>query len=153
MSFEKCKICNKLIYPFDPKIIINESSIHKQCIKCRKCVIPYQSHIIIDGDFYHKPCPKEVNLNKNHDVNLTIMRDNISINTSYSHPYEDFNDYNNDSDYKQKFYNKFSDPWKVRNDVENNDHIVSEFGEVFSPEQIKYYKKLGYNINPDTNIH
>ena len=77
----------------------------------------------------------------------------IPINNYTSHPYQDNNNYDDDNDDKKDFYHKFSDPWKVRNDVENNGHIVSEFGEVFSQEQIKYYKKLGHNIRPDYNFH
>ena len=76
----------------------------------------------------------------------------IPIKNYMSHPYQDKNNYDDDNDYKQEFYHIFSDPWKARNDVENNGHIVSEFGEVFSPEQIKYYKKLGHNITPDVRF-
>ena len=78
----------------------------------------------------------------------------IPIKNYTSHPYQDKNNYDDDddNDYKQEFYHNFSDPWKARNDVENNGHIVSEFGEVFSPEQIKYYKKLGHNITPDVRF-
>lgn len=70
-----------------------------------------------------------------------------------SNPYQDRNNYKNDSDYKQEFYHGFSDPWKTRNDVEKNGHIVNKFGEVFSQDQVKYYQKLGHNITPDSNIH
>ena len=70
-----------------------------------------------------------------------------------SNPYQDRNNYKNNTEYKQDFYHTFSDPWKVRNDVEKNGHIVNEFGEVFSKEQIKEYKKLGHNIILDSNIH
>ena len=76
----------------------------------------------------------------------------IPIKNYMSHPYQDKNNYDDDNDYKQEFYHKFSDPWKVRNDVENNGHIVSKFGEVFSPEQIKYYKKIGHNIISDVRF-
>ena len=51
------------------------------------------------------------------------------------------------------FYNNFNDPWRVRNNVENKGHIVNKFGEVFSPEQVKNYQKLGHTIIPDRNIH
>jgi len=78
---------------------------------------------------------------------------NTSLDNYTSHPYQDRNNYDDDSDYKKDFYHKFSDPWKVRNDVENNGYTVSEFGEVFSPEQIKYYKKLGHDITPDSNFY
>ena len=76
----------------------------------------------------------------------------IPIKNYMSHPYQDKNNDNDDNDYKQEFYHNFSDPWKVRNDVENNGHIVSKFGEVFSPEQIKYYKKIGHNIISDVRF-
>ena len=42
---------------------------------------------------------------------------------------------------------------RVRNNVENKGHIVTKFGEVFSPEQVKTYQKLGHTITPDSNIH
>ncbi len=67
--------------------------------------------------------------------------------------YQDYNNYPNDSNYKQEFYHRFSDPWKVRNNVENKGHIVTNLGEVFSPEQVKTYNKLGHKITPDSNIH
>jgi hypothetical protein len=51
------------------------------------------------------------------------------------------------------FYNKFNDPWRARNYVENKGHIVNKFGEIFSPEQVKNYTKLGHTITPDSNIH
>ncbi len=92
------------------------------------------------------------NRNTEYEINY-----NTPINNYTSHPYQDNNNYDDDDDddddYKKDFYHKFSDPWKVRNDVEKNGYTVSEFGEVFSPEQIKYYKKLGHDITPDSNFH
>jgi hypothetical protein len=70
-----------------------------------------------------------------------------------TNPYIDNNNYNNDSDYKQEFYNNFSDPWKVRNNVETKGYIVNKYGEVFSPEQVSNYQKMGHTITPDNNIH
>ncbi len=100
---------------------------------------------------YSKPEKSYEDINKYNDDNSDHKQD--FYHNAYSHSYGDFNRYDNDNDYKQDFYHKFSDPWNVRNNVENNGYIVSEFGEVFSPEQIKYYKKLGYDINADSNIN
>lgn len=92
-----------------------------------------------------------LNINEN---NLKNLQYNIhSMSNRNSNPYQDRNNYENDSDYKQEFYHRFSDPWKTRNDVEKNGHIVNNFGEVFSQDQVKYYQKLGHNITPDSNIH
>jgi hypothetical protein len=88
---------------------------------------------------------------KNISSNNVDYAKSIPIKNYTSHPYQDNNKYD-DNDDKQEFYHNFSDPWKARNDVENNGHIVSEFGEVFSPEQIKYYKNLGHNITPDVRF-
>ena len=87
----------------------------------------------------------------NHNTEYKINY-NTPINNYTSHPYQDRNNYDDD-DYKKDFYHNFSDPWKVRNDVEKNGYTISEFGEVFSPEQIKYYKKFGHDITPDSNFH
>jgi hypothetical protein len=96
------------------------------------------------------------------DINdNAINKNNLKTSYNYNHtmsnynynPYQDRNNYANDTDYKQEFYHKFSDPWRVRNDVEKNGHIVNEFGEVFTKEQVKEYKKLGHNIALDSNIH
>jgi hypothetical protein len=92
-----------------------------------------------------------LNVNEN---NLKSSYNNTHTMSNYnSNPYQDRNIYANNTDYKQEFYHKFSDPWKVRNDVEKNGSIVNEFGEVFSKEQVKHYKKCGVEINPDRNIH
>ncbi len=72
---------------------------------------------------------------------------------SNSHPYQDYNNYNNDTEYKQELYHGFNDPWKARNDVEKKGHIVDTNGNIFSKEQIKIYNKLGHNIIPDSSIH
>ena len=149
----------------------------KICGLCSMPITEEQSKITLEGVTYHKPCPKEKNQKKSENtkynkpcqsINHTLASKTVqntyskpeksnvynnNNNNAYAHPYGDFNKYEDDSDYKQYFYHKFSDPWKVRNDVENNGHIVSEFGEVFSPEQIKYYKKLGYDINHDSNMY
>ena len=91
------------------------------------------------------------NISKN---NLkTSYNNNYTMSNYNSNPYQDRNNYGNNTEYKQEFYHKFSDPWKVRNGVEKNGHIVNEFGEVFSQDQVKYYQKLGHNITPDSNIH
>lgn len=86
------------------------------------------------------------NLKASHNDNYTMSNYN-------SNPYQDRNNYANNTEYKQEFYHGFSDPWKVRNDVEKNGHIVNKFGEVFSREQVKEYKKWGVDISPDNNIH
>jgi hypothetical protein len=91
------------------------------------------------------------NIRKN---NLKTSYNNNYTMSNYNYnPYQDRNNYANNTEYKQEFYHKFSEPWKVRNDVEKNGHIVNEFGEVFSQDQVKYYQKLGHNITPDSNIH
>ena len=137
----------------------------KICGLCSMPITEGQSKITLDGVTYHKPCPKVKKEKKHEDTKYNKLpvktipntyskpeKSHVYNNNAYTHSYGDFNNYEDDSDYKQDFYHNFSDPWKVRNDVENNGHIVSEFGEVFSPEQIKYYKKLGYDINPDSNM-
>ncbi len=101
---------------------------------------------LLDDNFYNT-----LNINEN---NLKSLYNNTHTMSNYnSNPYQDRNIYANNTDYKQEIYHKFSDPWKVRNDVEKNGHIVNKFGEVFSREQVKEYKKLGHNIIPDSNIH
>lgn len=97
---------------------------------------------------------RDINDNTINENYLKKSNNSIHNMSNYNtNPYQDRNNYENDSDYKKEFYHKFSDPWKVRNDVEKNRHIVNEFGEVFSEEQVKYYQKLGHNITPNTNIH
>lgn len=94
------------------------------------------------------------NNNRINENNLKKSNNNIHTMSNYnSNPYQDRNIYVNDTHYKQEFYHKFSDPWSARNDVEKNGHIVNEFGCVFSPEQVKEYKKWGVEITPDSNIH
>lgn len=94
---------------------------------------------------------KTSNINEN---NLNIPYNNNYTMSNYnSNPYQDKNIYANDTDYKREFYHKFSDPWKVRNNVEKNGHIVNDQGCVFSREQVKEYKKWGVDITPDSNIH
>jgi len=101
---------------------------------------------LLDDNFYNT-----LNVNEN---NLKSSYNNTHTMSNYnSNPYQDRNIYANNTNYKQEFYHKFSDPWKVRNDVEKNGNIVNEFGEVFSKEQVKQYKKCGVEINPDRNIH
>jgi hypothetical protein len=91
------------------------------------------------------------NISKN---NLkTSYNNNYTMSNYNSNPYQDRNNYANNTEYKQEFYHKFSDPWKVRNDVEKNGHIVNDQGCVFSKEQVKEYKKWGVEITPDSNIH
>ena len=139
MPFIRCASCNKLVYPMDPQINLAGMLYHKTCRPKNE----YKS----EDKYKDKSEDKEYY----HYTMTTTNRDN--------NPYRDCNNYHNDNDndndsgYQQEFYNRFSDPWKVRNDIEKNGHIVNEFGEVFSPEQVKYYKKLGYNITPDSNIH
>jgi hypothetical protein len=94
------------------------------------------------------------NNNRINENNLNKSKNNIHTISNYtSNPYQDRNIYANDTDYKQELYHIFSDPWSARNDVEKNGHIVNEFGCVFSPEQLKEYKKWGVEITPDCNIH
>ena len=93
------------------------------------------------------------NININENKLKPTYSNNHTLSNYNSNPYQDRNNYKNNTEYKQDFYHTFSDPWKVRNDVEKNGHIVNEFGEVFSKEQIKEYKKLGHNIILDSNIH
>ena len=102
--------------------------------------------INISKSEYNKLNKNENNLKMSYDNNYTMSNYN-------SNPYQDRNNYANNTDYKQEFYHKFSDPWSVRNNVEKNGHIVNEFGEVFSREQVKNYQKLGHTITPDSNIH
>lgn len=101
---------------------------------------------LLDDNFYNTLNKNENNLKISYDNNYTMSNYN-------SNPYQDRNNYANNTDYKQEFYHKFSDPWKIRNDVEKNGNIVNEFGEVFSQEQVKNYQKLGHTITPDSNIH
>jgi hypothetical protein len=92
-----------------------------------------------------------IRINEN---NLNKSKNNIYTSSNYtSNPYQDRNIYTDDTDYKQELYHNFSDPWNARNDVEKNGHIVNEFGCIFSPEQVKEYKKWGVEITPDCNIH
>jgi hypothetical protein len=153
---------------------------NKMCSLCRKEIYSNEPQINLAGMFYHKPCPKNKDKSEdksedkskiqvNNNIINTRIRSSILQTNNYNNdeeynyttntknrdhnPYRDWNHYDDDNDYQQDFYHRFFDPWKVRNDVENNGYIVTNYGEVFSPEQVKYYEKLGHSITPDSNIH
>jgi len=138
---KKCVLCSKMVYPMDPQINLAGMLYHKTCRQKNEDKIKIQvNNNILNTNFKQFENDEEYE----HTMNMTNRDRN---------PYRDWNNYDNDSDYQQEFYHRFSDPWKVRNDVENNGYIVTNHGEVFSPEQVKYYEKLGHNITPDSNIH
>ena len=111
---------------------------------------------LLDDNFYAtidiSESDNTLNIYENSNLKTTY-NNNHTMSNYNSNPYQDRNNYANNTEYKQEFYHKFSDPCKVRNGVEKNGHIVNEFGEVFSQDQVKYYQKLGHNIAPDSNIH
>jgi hypothetical protein len=113
---------------------------------------------LLDDNFYEtidiSESDNTLNIYENSNLKTTYNNNNNHTMSNYnSNPYQDRNNYANNTEYKQEFYHKFSDPWKVRNGVEKNGHIVNDQGCVFSKEQVKEYKKWGVEITPDSNIH